>query len=42
MTRRNPLLIFILIAPFLAIAVINTPFIPSWQSSQGLIFFGIC
>ncbi|MBD2298147.1 hypothetical protein [Nostoc sp. FACHB-190] len=41
MTRRNPLLIFILIAPFLAIALINLPFIPSWQSAQGLIFFGI-
>ncbi|MBD2493984.1 hypothetical protein [Nostoc sp. FACHB-280] len=38
MTRRNLLLLFVVFAPFLAIAIINTPFIPSWQSAQGSFF----
>ncbi|BAY15282.1 hypothetical protein NIES21_10980 [Anabaenopsis circularis NIES-21] len=41
MQHRNLQFLFVLIAPFVAIAVINTPFIPSWQTAQGSIFVGM-
>ncbi|MBU7584995.1 MAG: hypothetical protein KAF91_19160 [Nostoc sp. TH1S01] len=41
MPHRNLQFLFVLIAPVLAIAVINTPIIPSWQIAQWSIFLGI-